>query len=418
MKLITKYNRILLPSLIVLFIISGISSYFLIRKTLQNELDQMLLRSKKRIVKYVTANNSVPDILSFDDQKVSFEKIAVPLTDSGITSATQYIPEQKKEHISRRLVFQIKVKEELYRVVISEPFEGTRHLTTAIVKIDIASIFLILLLLFLLNRSLLYRLWQPFYNSLAAIKSFNINENIPLKFPPTSTEEFKLMNNHFYMAAENALREYKILKEFSENASHEIQTPLAIIHSKLDLLLQQESLNEEQCELIRSAYLSVNKLSALNKALLLLTKIDNHQFPKSSDIYLDRVIKNKINDFHDFWVSKNISYTVEIEETLVNTNSELLEILLNNIFSNATRHNHTNGFIGIILKNKKIQISNSGSLTALDQNRLFKRFYKEIPTGENNGLGLSIIKEICTVSGVDITYSYKNEKHLFCLTWV
>ncbi len=110
MKLITKYNRILLPALIILFVISGISSYFFIRKTLQDELDLMLLRSKNRIINYIATNNAIPAINSFDDQKVSFEKITIPLTNSGLKSATRYIPEQKKKHISRMLVFQIKVK--------------------------------------------------------------------------------------------------------------------------------------------------------------------------------------------------------------------------------------------------------------------------------------------------------------------
>jgi signal transduction histidine kinase len=226
------------------------------------------------------------------------------------------------------------------------------------------------------------------------------------------------MNKHFYMAAENAVRDYKILKEFSENASHEIQTPLAIIHTKLDLLVQQENLTEIQSELIQTVYHSVNKLSTLNKSLLLLAKIDNRQFYKNSDIFLDEVLKNKVNDFQDFWQSKGIAYSVNLEQTLIQTNNELLEILLNNIFSNATRHNIENGSIDILLNNKILQISNSGPSTPLDPERLYKRFYKELPAGENNGLGLSIIKEICTVSAVEINYSYKDERHLFSLTWI
>ncbi len=417
MKLIAKYNRVLLPSLLVLFIISGVSSFFLIRKALEHELDSMLLRSKKRVVNYISINNAIPVITSFDDQKINFEKITVPLKDSGIISATQYIPEQKKEHISRKLVFQLKVKDELYKVTISEPFEGIRHLTIAIVKIDIATVFLILLLLTLINRSVLYRIWLPFYRSLAAIKSFTVNENHSISFPATSTEEFNMMNNHFTMAAENASREYKNLKEFSENASHEIQTPLAIIHTKLDLLVQQDNLTEEQCELIRSAYLSVNKLSTLNKSLLLLSKIDNHQFSKTSNIFLDKAIQTKITDFRDFWESRNLTYDIDTEETIIHTNNELLEILLNNIFSNATKHNTDNGFINIRLKNRKLEVSNTGTEIALDPKRLFKRFYKEIPTGENNGLGLSIMKEICIVSDIELTYSYKDKKHHFYLNW-
>ncbi len=225
------------------------------------------------------------------------------------------------------------------------------------------------------------------------------------------------MNNHFYMAAENAARDYKNLKEFSENASHEIQTPLAIIHSKLDLLVQQESLTEIQSELIRSVYISVNKLSALQKSLLLLAKLDNRQFYQNSEIRLDEKLKNKIEEFQDFWKSRGITTNVEMGAAKININTELLEILLNNMMSNATRHNITNGLINIKLNQGMLEITNTGINKPLDTEKLFKRFYKDIPTGDNNGLGLSIVKEICAVTYMHVSYTFRNQQHCFCLAW-
>jgi signal transduction histidine kinase len=417
MKLITRYNRYLFPALIVLFIISTISSYYLIKRVLQNELDEILLRSKRRIENYVAVNHTVPFINSFDDQKVNFEKISGPINDTGFISATQFIPEQNKEHLSRRLVFPLQINKETYKVTISEPLEGTRHLTILIVKIAIVTIFITLLLLVAINRSVLSRIWKPFYQSLAAIKSFHVDAPDKLLFPNSRIDEFRLMNSHFNLAAQNAVRDYKNLKEFSENASHEIQTPLAIIHSKLDLMVQQENLSEKQSELLRSVYASVNKLSKLQQSLLLLTKIDNRQFQKNDAIELKQEISNKIEQFHELWLTRGITCKAMMEETILHVNKELLDILLDNLFANATRHNIANGSIHIQLTEASFEISNSGINKSLDPGRIFKRFYKGAPNGDNNGLGLSIIKEICDVSAININYSYLDELHFFKLSW-
>ena len=417
MKLINRYNRYLLPALIVLFIISTISSYYLIRGVLQNELDEILLRAKGRIENYVAVNHAAPVISSFDDQKVIFEKLTGSIKDSGFTSATQFIPEQNKEHLSRRLVFPLQINNEQYKVTISEPLEGTRHLTILIVKIAIVTIFITLLLLIIINRRVLSKIWQPFYQSLEAIKTFHVNEQQHPQFPDSPINEFKLMNSHFNMAAKNAVRDYRNLKEFSENASHEIQTPLAIIHSKLDLMVQQENLSEKQSELLRSVYASVNKLSKLQQSLLLITKIDNRQFQNNGAIEIGQEIKNKIEQFQDLWQGRGITIHTQIETTVLHINKELLDILLDNLFANATRHNITNGIINIKLTEGLLEISNTGTDQPLDTERIFKRFYKGIPNGDNNGLGLSIIKQIAEVSAITVNYSYQKEWHSFRLSW-
>jgi signal transduction histidine kinase len=416
MKLISRYNRFLFPVLIFLFIVSTVTSYYLIKNVLQNELDEILLRSKSRIEKSAVANNAIPVINSFDDQQVRFEKMDGALTESGFKSTTQLIPEQNKEHLSRSLTFKLLVNNQPYKVTISEPLEGTKHLTRLILKIAIATIFFTLLFLLLINRKLLSKIWQPFYQSLAAIKQFNINSKDKLQLPESGINEFNLMNSHFNMAAENARKEYKNLKEFSENASHEIQTPLAIIHSKLDLMAQQENLTEPQSKLLQSVYTSVSKLSNLQQSLLLLTKIDNRQFNRNSEMDLSHEIKNKIEQFRELWQSKGITYTAQIEASVINADKELVEILLNNLFGNATRHNIPGGTIEIKVLKSELEISNAGS-AALDNDKIFKRFYKGIPSAESNGLGLSIIKEIGDVTKIQVRYLFKKNRHCFQLKW-
>jgi hypothetical protein len=193
MKLISRYNRYIIPTLTLLFIICIVSSYFLIRNVLQHELDGIILRTKHRIEKYAVVHDTLPSINSFSDELVIFEKSNGQLKDSGFSSTTQIIPEQKKDHISRKLVFLLPVKNEYFKVTITAPLEGTRHLTILIVKIAVITIFFTLLLLLFINRQLLSKLWAPFYRSLDAIIDFKVKDPDRLTFPESDIDEFNLM---------------------------------------------------------------------------------------------------------------------------------------------------------------------------------------------------------------------------------
>lgn len=417
MKLINRYNLYLVPLLMVLFIISSITGFFFIKNVLQNELDEQLLRSRSRIEKYVLQQQQLPNIESFDGMEMYISKTTAGFKDTGISSASQYIPEQKKMHLSRKMVFTILFKSQLYTITILKPLEGTRHLTKLIALITVFTVFMMLLLLLLVNRQLLKRLWKPFYDSLLHIGSFKISQGEHLQFPGTSIEEFNLMNNHFTKVAENARQEYNSLKEFSENASHEIQTPLAVIHSKLDLLVQGDDMTERQSDIINTVYTSVQKLSKIQDSLLLLTKIDNRQFEENSIVQVNKELWIKQQQFHIFWENKNIHHHNMLGACTVNCNKELMEVLLNNLFTNATRHNIKNGKVEIKSGPSYFEIWNTGINEPLDSEKLFKRFYKNTTQATGTGLGLSIIQRICEVSSINVQYRFSQNMHGFCFSW-
>jgi len=416
MKLTTQYNRNIVPAIIVIFLISIVSSYFLIRNVLQNEVDGALLRTRNRLTTYIKQNDRIPPISAFNDQVIRFEKGQASAPDSGFHSSTLYIPEQNRNHLSRQLVFTLQIKNEPWKVTVSQPLEGSRHLTILIAKIAIATISLTLLLLMLINRRVLSRIWGPFHQSLTTIRTFKVNDQTHPVFPDSPIEEFKLMNAHFTKAAENATRDYRNLKEFSENASHEIQTPLAIIRSNLDLLTQ-EHMTARQSELLQSVYSSVRKLSRLQQSMLLLTKIDNRQFEQIGDIRIDLALQDKIQQFQELLHPKNLHCHVELTETCIPANKELLDILLNNLFSNAIRHNTTNGALFVECKEKALIIGNTGIDQPLDPDRIFRRFYRNSSQSENSGLGLSIIKQICETTALQVQYQFENSLHRFIIHW-
>jgi signal transduction histidine kinase len=219
------------------------------------------------------------------------------------------------------------------------------------------------------------------------------------------------------MAARKAEEDYLLLKEFTENASHELQTPLSIIRSKLEMLIQEQDLSERQSEIVRSAFAAIKKLSRLNQSLLLLTKISNQQFNDLEEIPLDEKIESKLGQFRELWQTSGIEVSSHLLPATIRASPELIDILLNNLFSNASNHNIPQGVIDISLESRRLCICNTGLSVPLDPRRMFTRFYKGEQHTGHNGLGLSIIKQICEVTTLRPAYQFSGNRHTFVFTW-
>ena len=206
--------------------------------------------------------------------------------------------------------------------------------------------------------------------------------------------------------------DYKSLKEFTENASHEIQTPLAIIKSKLELLIQQENFKEEQMQAIQSVYDAANRLSRLNQALILLTKIENHQFEKREQIDLTEVVKKHILNFKELIEAKEIRLNHTIEgDVKLKINPVLADVLISNLLTNAIKHNVEKGEINLSLSKNELTVSNTGAELKINPLELFDRFKKDSVSSESLGLGLSIVKKICDSEKFTISYECLNKLH-------
>jgi signal transduction histidine kinase len=185
----------------------------------------------------------------------------------------------------------------------------------------------------------------------------------------------------------------------------------------LDILIQNEHLSDKESETAKTVYGAIDKLSRLSQSLLLITKIGNSQFENKIPVPLTFRIQEKLSQFSELWETNNIQVTSQLAEADIIANEELIDILLNNLLSNATKHNIINGKIFVALKQGSLLIVNTGRINPLDPNKLFKRFYKDAQYSANNGLGLSIIKQICDESGIDPSYEFKDDQHGFLLLW-
>lgn len=271
--------------------------------------------------------------------------------------------------------------------------------------------------LVLLNRGISRKLWQPFYDSLARIKNFDLNKQQPVHFEDTDIAEFAELNGHLYKLITGSISAYNQQREFADNASHELQTPLAIVQSKLDLLLQSQSLTDEQYHIIEDAHKALTRVGRINKNLLLLTRIDNSQYMEEERLDLSFVLGKIIGLFNQFAEAKQITLQGDIDQGVtIKANKELLEILINNLLNNAIRHNAAGDIIDVKLYNSELSFINSGT-KSLNQDQLFKRFSTASSDTPGTGLGLALVKQIADRYGWSIQYSYKQNKHVFSLNF-
>jgi len=284
--------------------------------------------------------------------------------------------------------------------------------------ISATTVFLFILIvggLLFLNRRLSKSVWKPFRNTLDKLKTFNLNQQTKIEFGETDIKEFDELNQSLTKLIDQNISVYKTQKEFTENASHELQTPLAILKNKLDILLQNQDLTEKQYQIAEEMNKALTRSSRINRNLLLLAKIDNSQFDNSELIRFDELLNQSVEILQEHFEQKNITVKSEISSNVeVKGNSSLLEVLINNLILNAIRHTPSDGLINIRLTNSVFEVSNSG-IEKLNEDLLFKRFSKLSTDNSGSGLGLAIIKQICILQNWNISYRFENNLHLFSI---
>lgn len=417
MKLFTRYNRLNVLVTIAGFILAGIILFIVIRRVLIDQLDDDLQIEKNEIESFVEVHDSLPEIIEVRHQVVKYNLVDSPFRKVHYSIFEAYDSSREDEDHFRRLDFGIQVAGKNYRVSVMKPMEATEYLLWLILAIILSIILVILAAFYIINRAILKKLWRPFFDTLERVKKFSVAGNSSLNLPSARTDEFILLNNTLETTTSKARQDYLTLKEFTENASHEIQTPLAIINSKLDLLIQDEGLSEQQSQSLQGIYAPVQKLSKLSEGLLLSARIGNKQFDEKENTDLKVKLEEKTEAFRELWVGAGISVQTSLQHISVMMNPHLADILINNLLSNATKHNIQGGEIHIELKDHCLTIANTSDLPALDINKLFTKFYTAGKNTQSTGLGLSIVKEICTASGFSVSYQFRDRLHIFTITW-
>ncbi|MBX2841230.1 MAG: HAMP domain-containing histidine kinase [Flammeovirgaceae bacterium] len=283
-------------------------------------------------------------------------------------------------------------------------------------KIIISLLWLFLFLFvgtLLVNNFVLKNTWKPFYEVLIYLNDFRLDKSTYRELSETRIQEFSLLNESIQNLLKTNVDIYNSQKQFIENASHEFQTPLAIGINKLELLAGDDNLHAEQTEKIGEIIEAFQRISGLNKSLLLLSKIENKQFSSEELVNFDEIFCKIIHDFLDFSDFQKIKIKYFKEDTcLYKMNKDLAEILAMNLVKNAIIHNQQGGELIIRMESRSFTVENPSDGPKISTDKLFKRFNKSSNKKGSTGLGLAIVKAITDVVGLSISYTYCN-RHIF-----
>ena len=254
---------------------------------------------------------------------------------------------------------------------------------------------------------------SPLYKLLDWLNNFTLGgKNSPLK-NPTKIKEFQKLNDTILKMTRRNEEMYSQQKQFIENASHELQTPLAICQNKLELLAERPDCTEGQLEELEDIHRNIGRIVKLNKSLLLLSRIENGQFHEIKEITLNPIIKELTEDFQEIYEHKKLH--IEIKEDAicnVRMNESLANILITNLLKNAMIHTPNEGNIIVHIQSSGVTFANSTEGDSLDQSRLFTRFYQaDNKKKESTGLGLAIVQSIINLYHFQISYFFDGKHH-------
>jgi signal transduction histidine kinase len=408
MKLLSKTAIYLCLASLPIAVLGVFALHWFIHKSTIHEIDELLISHFKKVEKKLqNTPNQAFFLENLDDNpQLQILPKSVKINPTFSDSTELDLRENNKVTI-RILKATVQNKNQNFLVTVTQSYEEFEEISTKL-SWGLGLYFLGFLLLLLLINFLVYRqLWKPFYEIINHLRTYQLNKSTPTIFKKEATEEFNLLSQTLHQMTERISKQFTLQKEFTENASHEIQTPIAVISAELETLLGSENLPEKEVNHIQKSMDSLQKLSQLNKSLLLLTKIENNQFSETEEVNLSNLVMNLLETYQDFAKHRNIKIYQEIQsDQTLEINPLLAEILIGNLLKNAIRYNQKGGDLTCILKGNQLIINNKGDKLPFPEAQLFNRFVKHPKHPESTGLGLAIVKQIADQYGLEITYLY------------
>lgn len=328
-----------------------------------------------------------------------------------------FITEKSETEPARVLITIFRTEDERYmELVVYTPTIEKLDLLRAILG-WIIFLYVLLLLIFLsINIWVFRKNMKPLYVLLKWLDSSQLGKkNEPLE-NTTKITEFRKLNAATMAFAERGEKLFEQQKTFIGNASHEMQTPLAICRNRLEMLMEDETLTEHQLNELIKTHQTLENLTRMNRSLLLLCKIENGQFADTRSVCLNDILTHYLDDYKEVYAYRNITVTVTTDSSFcVEMNDSLVSVLVTNLLKNSFVHNIDGGFIYIKITANTFEISNTGE-KPLDRERIFERFYQGQKKEGSTGLGLALVDSICKANHLKIDYTYVENRHIFTIS--
>ena len=325
-----------------------------------------------------------------------------------------YIPD-KREKEPARVITSIfhDAAGNYYELTVTTPTFEKADLFEAVLGWIVVLYVALLVIVLTITMIIFRRGLQPLYDLLRWLDAYRPGgrpERVPNN---TDVEEFRRLNVALQQAVDRSEELFERQSQFIGNASHELQTPLAIIGNRVEWLLDSTTITEEEAGELFKIKKTLSRAVRLNKTLLLLTKIDNGQFPESVEVDLVQMIRESAESYGDVYAEREVSVTLSLPaEFKVEMNESLAATLVTNLIKNAFVHSSNGSEVHISIAGRTLTISNAGE-EPLDKEHIFERFYQAARKEGSTGLGLALVAAICRYYNLRLEYFFADGKHYF-----
>lgn len=411
-------------ALIALFALWGLVFYKTSKRQIYSHIDRVLIQQSDKIIDRFLDNDSLPKSLEGASGTVEFfiEKVSPEYAESHQTPVFQidedYVDAIQDIESVREMRRTFRKQDIDYELTLTTPVLAWNDtLDFAIISIFTLAVVLLIAIIIIVSLIIVGNM-KPLARLTDWLRNRKANDDIPEPDSRIKAQEFKEIESAVLEASEKSKQLYEEQKRFIGNASHEIQTPIAVCRNRLELLVDETPLDEHQLSEIQKTLDTLNYISRLNKSLLLISKIDNHQFKEEAEIDINGIVSQTLDNLSEIYEGQHIEAKItENEPVTAKMDPTLTSSLVANLLKNAFVHNLPNGSINIKLKNNTLSIGNTGIAEPLDETAIFQTFYKKGENTHSTGLGLAIAKAVCNEYGFRIGYQFIENQHVFSVTF-
>lgn len=411
MKLLNLLTTLYLLLTLATLLVGGVFIYQKLESEIDFELGMELERQIDAFAGRI-AQGIDPEALQSERLEIKVLPFEMEEESLSLRDTIAYHDPMNREEKQLKASKSVKIDGRHYRISYFNLVVETEDITETVVYTMLIVLLVQLLAVVFFFRSISNRILRPFQHTLDKIQQFSFQKNQPLVLEQTNILEFAQLNQFLERMSAKLLKDYRQIKEFSENISHEIHTPSAVVRGKLEHLMNLE-ITEEQAHLIHSAYQNNEKIHRIVKSLALLAKLENEEFEQPEPVNLTQLIQANLELLQELIQLRGIELQSSISKPItVPMHPHVAEVMITNILSNAIKHNQANGWIKVELTEKELVVQNSGKTLQAKPEDLLGRFQKESQNPDSVGLGLAIVQQICKTYGFDFSYESESQVHV------
>jgi signal transduction histidine kinase len=422
MKLRSQISIFNVITRLLLILVLVFALPMLIEHVVYKHINETLLEQKQKFIRNL-GKAEINEFLNESSQSDTYASFSVlhdefillsKLSDKPQASKSVFIDEPRliegQQDDYRILQYTFNYENNSYELEIGNSIAEIRELTFMIRIFTLGLLLAIVIITFLMDTLFIDYLLKPFYKIIDTkirrvndADSFNFTN---IKSHSTDFTELDEVLNQMMLRIEN---QFKQEKQFIANVSHELLTPISLLKNRFENLLQHQNLDDEITDKILASLRTLDVLRKIINNLLLISRIENHQFKETESVNLQQLIAEVELEIEDRVLEKSLVFEKHFSKAfLFEGNKTLLYILFYNIISNAVKYNSEGGSIRVSDREEngfyKISIDDSGrGMEQKELETIFDRFTRIDQMQEGQGLGLAIASSIARFHHITIS---------------